>query len=836
MRLVLVLILASMSVMAQQIRPHPSEKIYGELVKLKTLTSVLYVAAHPDDENTRLLSWLATGRHIRTGYLSITRGDGGQNILGGEQGAALGLIRTYELLEARKLDGAEQYFGRAVDFGFSKNPEETFKQWDRIALTADVVRAIRLFKPDVVICRFPKDSMAGHGQHSASAILAEDAVKYLNGTLDLPDAELKKIEAASTRPYDDPSAMAWKPTRLLFNAFRFGNRSTVREGMFKLDVGQYDPTIGMGYGELAGISRSIHRSQGAGTPSTPGIQPEFFATIMGTPPTRSLFDGIDTTWNRIGRVDIGRDIDAVIAAFDRQHPERSVDALLKIRRQISTITDAQWRDQKLDEINTIILSCIGLTADASVSAPVVAIGGTDSLTVNTRLTIRAGKAVNVLLHKNVNDIQRLTSSRSDEEVRPSIERSCEHDSLVVVPIPMSNRELTFFRTTQPYWLEGGMQNALFTSGDLWSHRSSLSSIVLRIALDTDTVWTSIPISFKKLDPLRGDVIEELRVVPPVSVEPMSAVVVGNSDNHQIGVRLRAYGNVTNAVLVVRDGTREVLRQPGITIRPSTDTLVMITPQVKNTATLTIGLDVDGTLYEHNVKTITYDHLPTLQYLMPAQVNVVMEPVTFTARRIAFISGAGEYAPEFLRSMGLTVDEIDDETILKTDELLKYDAVLVGIRAINTRKSMKYLMPSLMQYVERGGTLVMQYNTLQDMSTKDLGPLPMPLANKRVTEEDASVTIIKPEHRLMSTPNKITSADFGGWVQERGLYLPTGYDNRYEALLSMHDTNEAPLDGALLYARHGKGHYVYCSLSLFRQLPAGVPGAMRLLANMLSVGR
>lgn len=835
MRYVLAFILASVSLFGQQIRPLPSAKIYGELVKLKTLTSVLYVAAHPDDENTRLLSWLATGRHIRTGYLSITRGDGGQNIIGGEQGAALGLIRTYELLEARKLDGAEQYFGRAVDFGFSKNPEETFKQWDRIALTADVVRAIRLFKPDVVICRFPKDSMAGHGQHSASAILAEDAVKYLNGTLDLPATTLKQIEAAATRPYDDPSQIDWKPTRLLFNAFRFGNRSTVREGMFKLDVGQYDPTIGMGYGELAGISRSIHRSQGAGTPSTPGIQPEFFATIMGAPATKSLFDGIDTTWNRIGRADIGRDIDAVIAAFDMQHPERSVDALLKIRRKIAAINDAQWRDQKLDEINTIILSCIGLTADASVSAPMVAIGATDSLTVNTRLTIRAGKPVRVLLHKNVNDIQQLTSSKSDDEVRPVIERTCDHDSLIVVPIQMSNSELTYFGVTQPYWLKGGMQNALFATGDLWSHRTSQSSIVARIMIDTDPIYAVIPISTKKLDPLRGDVIEELRIVPPVSIEPITSVVVGMT-TPQIQVRVRAYANVSNAKLYVKSGPATLATISGISIRANTDTLITVIPTVESNATVTVSMEVNDKTYQHQVKTITYDHLPTLQYLEPANVKVVAEKVTFTAKKIAFIAGAGEYAPEFLRTMGVSVDDVSDEIILKTNELLKYDAVLVGIRAINTRKSMKYLMPALMQYVERGGTLVMQYNTLQDMSTKDLGPYPMPLANKRVTEEDAVVSITKPTHRLLSYPNAITAADFDGWVQERGLYFPFEYDQRYEALLSMHDTNESPLTGSLLYANYGKGHYVYCALSLFRQLPAGVPGGIKLFANMLSIGK
>jgi hypothetical protein len=772
------------------------------------------VAAHPDDENTRLLSWLATGRNIRTAYLSLTRGDGGQNIIGGEQGAALGLIRTHELLEARKLDGAGQYFARAIDFGFSKNPRETFRQWDSIALIADVIRTIRQFRPDVVICRFPKDSMAGHGQHSASAIVTERAFDYMDGRLELSPADAERLRGMLE------GTTEWRPARLLFNAFRFGNRSTVRDGMFALEVGQYDPLIGMGYGELAGISRSIHRSQGAGTPSTPGVQPEYFGTVWGAAPRKSLFDDVDTTWNRIGRNDIGAAIDEIIARFDMLHPERSLDALVRVRSLIRTITDAEWRARKIDEIDAVIRNVIGLSVEVTTPQQLALAG--DTVRTTLRIVTRAVRPLTL-------------RSATWPDGKSVGQRSLPHDSLVTVDL--TTRIPSDAAVTQPYWLAVDANGSFFAypesvpygKRDLPVQDAPLSVSVV-LDLGSDTLAVSVPLSSKKLDPLRGDVIEMLRIVPPVSVEPVRPVETGTTTQ----VRIRAYAPLTNvtAQLVGSNGVSTTVR--GITLRANTDTLLTLSVPTGST-TLRASVRIGDVTYDRTVRVISYDHLPTLQYTTPAIIRTVdARGVRVTAKRVAYVAGAGEYAPEFLRGLGVTVDEIDDATILRTDELQTYDAVLVGIRAINTRKSMLYLMRALMTYVERGGTLVMQYNTLQDMSTKELGPYPLPLANKRVTEEDAPVTILRADHPLFTAPNRITSDDFTGWVQERGLYFPVGYDERYESLLSMHDENESPLTGALLHARYGKGHYISCSLSLFRQLPAGVSGAMRLFANLVSM--
>jgi hypothetical protein len=820
--IVLGLVCAASS-LAQQIRPVPSVRIYGQLQRLKSLTSVLYIAAHPDDENTRLLSWLATGRNIRTGYLSLTRGDGGQNIIGSEQGAALGLIRTHELLAARRLDGAEQYFTRAVDFGFSKNPKETLRQWDSLQLIADVVRVIREFHPDVVICRFPKDSMAGHGQHSASAIIAEEAVRYCYGTSRLSKDGVEYIDSI-LRSYPSISGeQAWKPKRLLFNAFRFGNRSTIKPGMFRLDVGQYDPLLGMGYGELAGISRSIHRSQGAGTPSTPGVQPEYFETLLGEPPVRSLFDGVDTTWNRIGSLEIAAAIDTVVRTFDMHAPARSLDQLLNIRAKILDVRDPFWNLQKRKEIDNIIYSCIGLSVDLSVPQPFLTSGDTSRATM--RFITRAGRPIQVLpISVPGGAIIDGFTSYSDSL----------YTAAARFMLPLNTP------VTEPYWLSKSTKNAFFQLSSEFLLGAAVSPPVLEVpvimTIGYETFMLSVPVSHKRLDPLKGDVIEELRIVPPVSIEPLQRIVYSHNGSARVSVRLRAFTHVLAGSLVLRSDQGVIYKQDGITVRANTDSLITIDLKVLQSTGLTVGLQIGSTLHEASVETINYDHVPALQYLKPSEIRVIAEKINVTARKVAFVAGAGEYTPEFLRGLGVQVDEITDEEILKTQELLSYDAVIVGIRAINTRKNMKYLMASLLKYAELGGTLLMQYNTLQDMATTDIAPYPLTISRNRVTEEDAKVTILQPSHPLLNTPNAVTEDDFAGWVQERSLYDPGPYDSRYQELLEIHDSGEGAQRGSLLYAKHGKGHYIYTSLALFRQLPAGVTGGMKLFANLVSMKR
>ncbi|MGA0044711.1 MAG: PIG-L family deacetylase [Candidatus Kapaibacteriota bacterium] len=781
---------------AQQLQPQMSSVLYGDLQRLQSLTSVLYVAAHPDDENTRLLSWLARGKHVRTAYLSLTRGDGGQNIIGGELGSALGLIRTHELLAARRLDGAEQYFTRALDFGFSKTARETFTHWDSAQLVRDIIHVMERFRPDVMICRFPASRMAGHGQHEASAILAQAAVASC------------------------PSHL--RPHRLLFNAYRFGDRSTIKESQFALQVGQYDPLIGMGYGELAGRSRSLHKSQGAGTPSTPGTQPEYFETWYGEPPTTSLFNGIDTTWNRIDRPDIGRAIQVVIDNFWTTDPQNHLPALLRIRSMIATINNPFWRALKLSEVESVITSAMGLTVDASVSTPMVLPG--DSVAVTLRVVARAP---NVRLMKV--DLPQV--STADVVV-------LGNDQLVTRSYQIQIPQTT--PTTNPYWLQKDPEGGLFAleNEDLLGEPTTPPELQCTVHLDVDgaPLLVTVPLSYKHLDPLKGDVIEELRVIPDVSIEPTTTLVVVNNGQGTIGIRLRAYRDISNATLSVRSSRGEPLTTVTFSMAANTDTLLSVPIQTQQSDDVDVLVTHAQHTFQHCVRVMQYDHLPTLQYLEPARLRVVAEPLRVTARRIAFVEGAGEATADVLRTMGVRVDVVSTDQLLNTQQLLDtYDAVLVGIRALNTRTDMTYVMPALMQYVEQGGTLVMQYNTTGNLKTTEIGPFPMKITRNRVTEENATVTLRDPDHILMTTPNRIEPDDFSGWVQERGLYFTGDHDERYQRLLSMNDAGEDAQEGSLVYASYGKGHYVYCALSLFRNVPAGVPGALKLLANMMSAG-
>lgn len=784
------------SLHAQQLQPDMSSVLYGKLHRLQSLTSVLYVAAHPDDENTRLLSWLARGKHVRTAYLSLTRGDGGQNIIGSELGSALGLIRTHELLAARKLDGAEQYFTRALDFGFSKTARETFTHWDSAQLVRDIIHVMKRFRPDVMICRFPASRMAGHGQHEASAILAKAAVDQCN---------------ANERPY-----------RLLFNAYRFGDRSTIKEGQFALQVGQYDPLIGMGYGELAGRSRSLHKSQGAGTPSTPGTQPEYFETWYGQPPTTSLFDGIDTTWNRINRPDIGTAIQEVIDAFWTKPPADHVPALNRIRSMIATVNDPFWRELKLKEIESVMASAMGLTIDASVPNAMVLPG--DSVSVSLRLVVRAPNVRLTKVH--------LPGMSNTEVVALGI------DQLVTRTYPIQIPETT--ATTNPYWLQNDPKGGLFAleSEDLLGEPVTPPQLQCVVHLDVDGQPLTVPValSYKRLDPLKGDVIEELRVVPDVSIEPTTTLVVLKNGHGTIDIRLRAFRQLRNAALSLRSSRGEPLTTVTFSIAANTDTLLSVPLRTRQSDNVDLVVTHGTQTFRHAVQVMQYDHLSTLQYLEPARINLVAQPIAVTAKRIAFVEGAGEQTPDVLRTLGVIVDRISTDALLQTDSLLStYDAVLVGIRALNTRKDMAYVMPALMTYVQKGGTLVMQYNTTGDLTTTQLGPYPMKITRNRVTEEDATITITNPTHPLMTIPNRIDDDDFEGWIQERGLYFTGDHDNRYQRLLRMNDAGEEPQDGAIVYAAYGKGQYIYCALSLFRNVPAGVPGALKLLANMISAG-
>ncbi|SHM85615.1 N-acetylglucosaminyl deacetylase, LmbE family [Chryseobacterium carnipullorum] len=811
---------------AQQVRPSKSSEIYRELKTLKQLPKVLYLAAHPDDENTGLLSWLINDQNVETGYLSLTRGDGGQNLLGTEQGAALGLIRTHELLEARKLDGAQQFFTRAIDFGFCKNTTDTFKQWDENSIIADVVWVIRQFRPDVIICRFPPTAAAGHGQHAASAVVAEKAFKLAGDKTAFPD-QLKYVNA-------------WQPKRVLWNTFRFGGVNTTAENQLKVTVGQYDAQLGMGYGELAGLSRSLHKSQGAGTQSVAGIRTEYFAHVLGEPAKATLFDGVTKTWTSQGSADIDQSLDQIISTFNFNNPDLSLRALLALRKKVMALKDIDLKKDKIAALDKIILSCAGFMGEV-VTNQAEAVAG-DHYNFRLNLISRASDPV------VVENVQWLNQSES-------FNRKLSKDSLITIQhdlqIP-SDAALT-----EPYWLAKSPTNAATFSVPSDTliglpEAESPLNVWVGLKIGSEKFQVKLPLSFKKLDPVRGDVVEGLRIVPALELkftQPLY-VVKENEDLHlSLNVKANSSKKFSNGTLNLMYNGERLGGADVSSLNGKDTTIDYVIPKTKLAAIHSSRLQLDanfvadGVTYNKKQILIQYPHLPSLQYFAPATVTVMKGDIQAKFKKVGYIEGAGDFIPEFLRMAGIQVEVLKDEDFYgnidesagngSQNKLSQYDAIVLGVRANNTEKKLGRWMPFLWSYTKAGGNLVMQYNTNQDTTVDQLGMYNFSIANKRVTEENAAVTFLNPNHKLLNFPNKITADDFKDWVQERGAYFPAQWDAAYEPLFEMHDTGEEPLQGSTLYAQYGKGNFIYTPLAFFRQLPAGNIGAARLFFNFLS---
>lgn len=811
---------------AQQVRPSKSSEIYRELKTLKHLPKVLYLAAHPDDENTGLLSWLINGQNIETAYLSLTRGDGGQNLLGTEQGAALGLIRTHELLEARKLDGAQQFFTRAIDFGFSKNTTDTFKQWNADSITADVVWVIRQFRPDVIICRFPPNAAAGHGQHAASAVVAEKAFKLAGDKNAFPE-QLKYVNV-------------WQPKRVLWNTFRFGGVNTTAENQLKVTVGQYDAQLGMGYGELAGLSRSLHKSQGAGTQSVAGIRTEYFAHVIGEPAKTTLFDGVTKTWTSQGNADIDQSLDQIISAFNFNNPGLSLPALLALRKKVMALKDADLKKDKIKSLDHIILSCAGFMGEV-VTDQAEAVAG-DHYKFRLNLISRAADPVVLENVKWLNQSENVSRKLSKDSLI-----TIQHD----IQIPADAA------LTEPYWLSKPATDAATFSvpNDTLiglPEAESPLNVLVGLKIGSEKFQVKLPLSFKKLEPVRGDVVEALRIVPALELKFAQPLYVArdNEDLHlSLNVKVNSGRQYSNGVLnLMYNGER--LGSASISSLNGKDTTIdYVIPKTKlasihsSRLTLDASFVADGVTYTKKQVLIQYPHLPSLQYFAPATVTVMKGDIQAKVKKVGYIEGAGDFIPEFLRIAGIQVDVLKDGDFYGSidksggngsqNRLAQYDAIVLGVRANNTEKKLGRWMPFLWSYVKAGGNLVMQYNTNQDTTVDQLGMYSFSIANKRVTEENAAVTFLNPNHKLLNFPNRITADDFKGWVQERGAYFPAQWDAAYEPLFEMHDTDEEPLKGSTLYAKYGKGNFIYTPLAFFRQLPAGNVGAARLFFNFLS---
>jgi LmbE family N-acetylglucosaminyl deacetylase len=782
------------------------------LAKLRVTGTVLYVAAHPDDENTALLGWFARGLKLRTAYLSMTRGDGGQNLLGPELGEPLGVIRTQELLAARRVDGAEQMFTRAVDFGFSKGPEETFAFWGHDSILADVVRAIRRFQPDVIVTRFPTDGGGGHGHHTASAILAEEAFAAA--------ADAKRFPGCGP---------AWRAKRLFWNAFTPPGAKTDTTWL-RVDAGGFEPLLGRSWGEIAAVSRSNHRSQGFGVAERHGPLPNLLAPRLGEPAASDPFEGVDLSWRPFGPG--GARVDSLLALaeaeFDPRRPEALLPRLFEARRALRTLPPVRpaLLAAKNSELEALLRSCSGLWIEAIALAPEVVPG--DSVRVAVALVNRRG--LDVAVHRLA------VGSATDARAAGVAVRGNWADTLTV-PVPAGAP------LSQPYWLEHAAVRGRFEVGrgdeiGRPENAPALSAAV-ELRLPGGDLAVDVAVAYRWADPVQGERWRALEVAPPATLQPDQAVYVFPD---------RAARAVTVRVQARREGVsgRVALALPkGWTCAPPLADVMLakagdethvhftVTPgEGPAAAQLSASITVGGRAWSHRLVRLDYPHIPMQALYPPATARLVRTDIRHAGARVAYVEGSGDAIPEALRQLGYEVVPLTDDDLEEAD-LGRFDAIVTGVRAYNTRPRLRAAQPRLLDWVARGGTLVVQYNTTADGPLGELGPYPFTISRDRVTDETAAMTMVTPGHPLLARPNAIGPDDFTGWVQERGLYFANPADARYERVLACHDAGEPDRDGGLLYAKHGKGVFVYCAYAMFRQLPAGVPGAWRLFANLVS---
>jgi len=818
---VILFLFACSSAFSQTAPPSDLITIEQSFKKLDVLGSVLYVAAHPDDENTRLLAYLAQEKHYRTGYLSLTRGDGGQNLIGNEQGEQLGLIRTQELLAARRMDGAEQFFSRANDFGFSKGPGETLKIWDKERVLSDVVWVIRKFRPDVIICRFPTTGEGGHGHHTASAILAQEAFTAAADPNRFPE-QLKYVKV-------------WQAKRLLWNTFNFGSVNTTNPDQLKLDVGVYNPIIGKGYGEIAAESRSNHKTQGFGSAKQRGEAIEYFKTILGDAPKTDLMDGVNTTWARVGAEDVSTELSEIKKNFYIDRPDKSVSALVNLLDKVEKVKDDYWREQKTKELNDLIAACAGLWFESYSAAPVYAIG--DSIPVETQVLVRSDLAIKLgsVLFSDNNTSHAPIAVRNKQMLPKNI-------------ITSFNDKFSGGIITQPYWLKFshsiGTYNTDYLDEIGFTEQRSLpenvpNSVYITFNILNHNIEFERPIKYKHVDPARGELYEPLVIAPPVTANIADKDYIFNSNKPQnVEVKLKSFTTASGSISIKPiDGWKIGPDKIDFADKKkgeewTVDFKVDPTDDKPKTSVFEAVVTANDKEFSMGIKTIAYNHIPTITYFPPAQANLINIDLKTAGKKIGYIVGAADLMPDALRQVGYDVHILTESEIMNSD-LSIYDAIVTGVRAFNVDERLPFEQPKLLEYVKNGGNLVVQYNNNAGVLVPQIGPYPFRPVNQRVTDETAKVTILDPTNPLLNYPNKINDADFDGWIQERGLYFVSDIDPKYQTPLQMNDPGEKPNNGSLIVTNYGNGRFVYTSLAFFRQLPAGVPGAYRLFVNLLS---
>lgn len=811
---------------AQKPKTPSSSEIYESIQKLNFLGSVLYVAAHPDDENTRLISYMSNHVKARTAYLSLTRGDGGQNLIGPEIRELLGVIRTQELLAARRIDGGEQLFTRANDFGYSKHPDETLEIWDKDKVLSDVVLAIRQFKPDIIINRFDhRRAGQTHGHHTTSAMLSMEAFELANDKL----AYATQLEQTSL----------WQPKRLFYNTswWRYGSREAFdkidKSNMISFDIGTYYPLKGLSNNELASLASSQHLCQGFGRISTRGSQTEYVEFLKGAPLENNadLFAGIDTSWNRIkGGKAIGDILESVEENFNFQNPSVHISDLLKVYKLLQNIDNKHWKTQKTEELKAIIEMCAGLYLEVSASSNWATAG--DMINVSLEVLNRSDLPITLVSMGNISNMAISKNINLENNTRFTFKEVLKIDDNAI--------------PTTPYWLDKKGTLGMYQVDDKTligkPETPRVYTVDFNLLIENTPITFTKPVIQRFSKPDKGELYRPFEIIPEASAKIKEKVIIFENTNQQ---------DITVVVKSGRDnleGNVEVCHPNNWSIYPKKQkvsiahkgeeqTLVFTVIPPTNQSEGLIGpiVHIGDKDYSKELIEIDYEHIPFQTVLLPSESKVVRLDIQKRGENIGYIQGAGDVVPESLRQIGYNVRVISTDDI-NPETLSRFDAVVVGIRAYNTLEDLQFKQQQLFDFVANGGNMIVQYNTSYRLKADNLAPYDLTLSRDRVTDENAEVRFLNPDHEVLNFPNIITQKDFEGWTQERGLYFANSWGSEFTPILSMNDKGETPKDGSLLITEHGKGHYIYTGLSFFREFPAGVSGAYRLFANMLSLGK
>ncbi len=805
-----------------------SAELFHEIQKLNFLGTALYVAAHPDDENTSLISYLDNHEKARTVYLSMTRGDGGQNLIGSELAELLGVLRTQELLAARHIDGGEQRFTRANDFGFSKHPKETLKIWDKDKVLADVVWAIRNIQPDVIINRFDHRTPGStHGHHTSSAVLSMEAFELANN----PNAYSEQLEWTTI----------WQPKRIFYNTswWQYGSQEAFekvdKSNMVKFDVGTYYPELGLSNNEIAAMARSQHLCQGFGRLTDRGADNEYIELLKGDmPENHDVFEGINTTWSRVkGGEAVGEILYEIEENFDFQNPSKHIPDLVKAYQQLQKVEDEHWKTLKSEELKNIIQAAAGLYLEASSSSASATPGSKATINIETinrtspMVTLKEIDIVGVDAHLTPNKILE-DNQRENFEISFTVPQNTSY--------------------TSPYWLNEPGTLGTYTVKDQTligkPETPSAFKAIFTLVIDGVEIPFEKEVVHRYSKPDKGEQYEPFAILPEVTSKIDEKVLIfANADTKEVQVKIRAGKNDVS-------GTIELDHPAGWIVSPQnipfsiaqkgeeiSVSFNVTPPDTESEGKIEPKIKMGNKIYDKELVEIDYDHIPKQSVLLPSEAKVVRMDIKKSGEHIAYIMGAGDMVPESLEQIGYQVHLVDPNDIQDGD-LDKYDAVVVGIRAYNVIDALKFKQPVLFDYVKNGGTMIVQYNTAGRWARQfeNIAPYNITLSRDRVTDENAEVEILAPNNSLVNYPNTITKKDFDGWVQERGLYFPSEWSSEFTPVLSMKDEGESNKQGGLIVAPYGEGHYIYTGLSFFRELPVGVSGAYKLFANMLSIGK